>query len=398
GFIGDEDKYDLAVHMLRITFPYLLFISLTAFAGGILNTYGRFAVPAFTPVLLNVSLIICAIWLAPHMETPVTALAWGVFIAGAVQLLFQLPFLLRLRLFPKPKVDRNHEGVKRILQLMIPTLFAVSVSQSNLIVDMLMASFLETGSISWLYYSDRLMEFPLGVFGVALATVILPSLSAEHAGGASEKFSHLLDWALRWSILVSIPASLGLILLAGPMLTTIFQYGEFTPRFVEMASLSLVSYAIGLSGFILIKVLASGYFSRQDTKTPVKIGVVAMFSNIILNLLLIGPLAHAGLALATSLASFINAGLLYVFLRKKKVFEAEQGWGGFLFKVILACSVMSVLLFSLVPDVEVWLDWSINFRVLHLGLWIVLGAITYFSVLWISGLRLRDMALDSQQV
>jgi len=398
GFIEDEEKYNLAVSMLRITFPYLMFISLTALAGGILNTYGRFAVPAFTPVLLNISLIICAIWLAPLLEQPVMALAWGVFIAGVVQLLFQLPFLLRLRLLPRPMVNRNHEGVKRIMYLMIPTLFAVSVSQINLMVDLMIASFLQTGSISWLYYSDRLMEFPLGVFGIALATVILPDLSRQYAEGSLDKFSSMLDWALRWTILVSVPAGLGLILLAGPMLSTIFQYGEFTSRDVEMASKSVVCYAIGLSGFILIKVLASGYFSRQDTRTPVKIGVVAMFSNIILCLLLVIPLAHAGLALATSLASFINAGLLYLFLRRKKVYQVQKGWGIFLFRILLACITMSMLLFFLVPDVEEWLQWNAYSRALELCLWIALGGVTYCSVLWISGLRAHHMTLENQSI
>ena len=351
-FINHADQYDLAVNMLRITFPYLFFISLTAFAGGILNTYGRFAVPALTPVLLNIALICTAIWLAPLMAEPITALAWGVFIAGIAQLLFQLPFLLKLKRLPRPRFNRNHEGVKQILRLMLPTLFAISITQINLIIDMLMASFLQAGSISWLYYSDRLMEFPLGVFGVALATVILPNLSSQHATGAVEKFSHILDWALRWSVLVGIPAGLGLILLAGPMLSTIFQYGEFTSRHVEMASRSLITYAIGLLGFILMKVLASGYFSRQDTKTPVKIAVVAMFTNIVLNLILIGPLAHAGLALATSLAAFVQAGLLFFFLRKKGVYQPEQGWGRFLFQITFASLAMSLLLFALVPNVQ----------------------------------------------
>lgn len=393
GFIGVSEKFDLTVNMLRITFPYLFFISLTAFAGGILNTFGRFAIPAFTPVLLNISLIGCAIWLAPMMDKPVTALAWGVFIAGATQLLFQLPFLLQIKMMPRPMFNRHHEGVKRIIRLMIPTLFAVSVAQINLVIDMLMASFLQTGSISWLYYSDRLMEFPLGVFGVALATVILPNLSSQHAQSAGDKFSQILDWALRWSLLMGIPAGLGLILLAGPMLSTLFQYGEFSTRDVEMATRSLISYAVGLLGFILIKVLASGYFSRQDTKTPVKIGVVAMFTNIILNLILIVPLAHAGLALATSLATFVNAGLLFFYLRKKGIYKYESGWGRFLFQVTIASVAMCLLLFFLVPAVQQWFTLEAYYRVGMLMLWIVIGALTYFSVLWMTGLRLRHMTL-----
>ncbi len=395
GFLGNEDKFGLSVYMLRITFPYILFISLTAFAGGILNAYGRFAVPAFTPVLLNISLISCAIWLAPMLDQPVTALAWGVFIAGILQLLFQIPFLIGMKRLPRPRLKKDHPGVSKILKLMIPTLFAVSISQINLIIDMVMASFLISGSISWLYYSDRLMEFPLGVFGVALATVILPNLSEKHARGESHKFSHMLDWALKWVFLISIPAAIGLMLLAGPMLSTIFQHGEFTPYHVEMSARSLLAYAIGLPGFILIKVLASGYFSRQDTKTPVKIGVIAMVSNIIMNFIFIGPLAHAGLALATSLAAFINAGLLFYFLRKGQFYIAEDGWLVFILRIVFASSIMSALLLFMSPEISLWTEWDLYTRVMQLGLWIIAGGMSYFAALWLTGLRLQSMTLNA---
>ncbi|MDX1519124.1 MAG: murein biosynthesis integral membrane protein MurJ, partial [Gammaproteobacteria bacterium] len=261
GFTTVEGKFELAVDMLRITFPYLLFISLTAMAGGVLNTYQRFTVPAFTPVLLNFSLIACALWLAPQLERPVMALAWGVFIAGIVQLLFQLPFLLKLKLIPRPRLDWGHSGVRKIIRLMVPTLFAGSVAQINIMIDMMIASWLVSGSISWLYYSDRLMEFPLGVFGVAIATVILPNLSEKHAGKSPQQFSATLDWALRWVLVIGVPAALGLILLAKPMIATIFQYGEFTADDVVMAGRSLVAYAVGLIGLILVKVLSAGFFS-----------------------------------------------------------------------------------------------------------------------------------------
>ena len=393
GFLDDTHKFDLATGMLRITFPYLLFISLTALAGGILNTYGRFAVPAFTPVFLNISLIACAIWLAPHLEEPVVALAWGVFIAGVVQVLFQLPFLLRLRLLPRPVFRRGHAGVSRVIKLMIPALFAISVTQINLVIDMLIASFLQTGSISWLYYSDRLMEFPLGVFGVALATVILPNLSEQHAKGDVARFNHMLDWALRWTLLVGVPAALGLILLAGPMLVTIFNYGEFSDNDVAMATRSLICYAIGLTGFILIKVLANGYFSRQDTSTPVKIGVVAMFTNLVLNILLVFPLAHAGLALATSLSAFVNAGLLFYFLRRRKLFTADSGWAVFAARTGLACVVMAVFLLYFVPATPGWMMLGVVDRVWRLTFWVVSGGVVYIAVLWLAGLRPRHMLL-----
>ncbi|MFQ5661312.1 MAG: murein biosynthesis integral membrane protein MurJ [Gammaproteobacteria bacterium] len=391
GFIGDADKQALTTAMLRITFPYIFFISLTALAGGVLNTYRRFAVPAFTPVLLNLSLIACAIWLAPEFTQPVVALAWGVFIAGVVQLLFQFPFLLRLRLFPRPGLNRDREGVRRIFGLLVPTLFAISITQINLLVDTLIASFLVTGSISWLYFSDRLVEFPLGVFGIALATVILPSLSGEYAKGSQASYRKTLDWALRWVVLIALPAAFGLALLAPAMLATIFQYQAFTAHDVRMAGLSLEGYAVGLPAFILIKVLATGFFSRQDTRTPVKIGVIAMFSNIFLNLLLVVPLAHAGLALATSLAAYVNAGLLYIYLRKQQYYLAEPGWGRYLTKAGIAVAAMSLMLYTLLPGIDSWLAWDLFSRVGRLLLWIGAGASVYFSVVWLTGIRPREM-------
>ncbi len=391
GFLNNPDKHTLASDLLKITFPYILFISLTAFAGSILNTYKQFAVPAFTPVLLNLSMISCAIWLAPLMETPIEALAWGVFIAGVVQLLFQVPFLFRIRMFPRPGLNRDREGVKRILKLMLPVLFAVSIVQINLLIDTLIASFLVTGSISWLYFSDRLVEFPLGVFGIALATVILPNLSEKHAQGSKESFSNMLDWALRWVFMIALPAAVGLAALAAPLLTTLFQYDEFTSHDVVMASRSLMGYAVGLPAFILIKVLASGFFSRQDTKTPVKIGAVAMLANIVLNLLLVGPLAHAGLALATSISAFLQAFLLFRILKRDGIYQSRGGWGRFLVKVMIALITMGVLVVLGAGDITAWFDWDVFQRTLNLALWVSVGALVYFILLWISGLRLRHM-------
>jgi putative peptidoglycan lipid II flippase len=391
GFLDEPEKQRLAVGMLRITFPYILFISLTALAGGILNAYRHFGVPAFTPVLLNLSLIGCAVWLAPHFSAPITALAVGVFIAGVVQLLFQFPYLIRLRLFPVPRFHRDPAGVNRILKLMLPTLFAVSITQINLLVDTLIASFLQTGSISWLYYSNRMVEFPLGVFGVGLATVILPYLSADHANDSRESYSRTLTWALRWVWLVSAPAAAGLAILSAPVLTTLFQYRAFTAVDVDMASRSLVAYTVGLPGFILIKVLASAYFSRQDTRTPVKIGVIAMLSNIVLNLILVFPLKHAGLALATSLSAYINAGLLYYHLRRDGYYQAGEGWGRYLLIIAVAIAAMAAMLLFLVPDPAAWLDWNVYRRAAQLLLWVAGGALCYFIVLRLFGVRLGEM-------
>ena len=344
GFIGSAGKLDLAVDMLRLTFPYLLFISLTAFAGGILNAHGRFGIPAFTPVLLNVSLISSALWLAPQMDRPIMALAWGVLLAGILQLLFQFPFLRRIRLLPRFVFAPKDDGVRRIGRLMLPALFGVSVTQLNLLLDTLIASFLVSGSISWLYYSDRLMEFPLGILGVGLATVILPNLSKKHATESPEGFSHVVDWALRWGLLLGLPSAVGLFVLAGPMIATLFQSELFDATDVAMSRQSLMAYSLGLLSFILIKVLAPGYYSRQDTRTPVRIAVIAMVANMVMNIILVFPLAHAGLALATSLSATLNAFLLYRGLRREGVSQPEAGWPLLIRRGVLASAVMGGLL------------------------------------------------------
>jgi putative peptidoglycan lipid II flippase len=393
GFIGDPGKYGLTVDLLRITFPYLLFVSLTALAAGILNTFGRFGVPAVTPVFLNLSMIGAALWLAPRMAEPVTALAWGVFIAGVAQLLFQIPFLARVRVLPRPRWGWRHEGVQRVLRLMLPAIFGSSVAQINLLFDTLLASFLVTGSVSWLYYSDRLMEFPLGVFGIALATVLLPSLSRQHAEASREGFSNTLDWGLRWVMVIGVPAGVGLLVLAGPMLTTLFQYREFTTHDVEMARLSLMAYSVGLLPFILIKVLAPGFFSRQDTRTPVRIGVIAMLTNMVLNVILIFPLAHAGLALATSLAAFLNAALLYRALRREQVYVPGAGWSALLLRVGAASAVMGGLLWYGSGELSAWYAWGAAERSARLLLWIALGGVAYLAVVWLLGLRPRHLGV-----
>ena len=389
GFIGDGEKQQLASEMLRITFPYLLLISLAAFAGSILNTYGRFGPPAFAPVLLNISLIVAALWFAPTLEQPVVALAWGVLLAGVLQLLFQLPFLQRLRLLPRPALNTRDEGVRRVILLMVPALFAVSVTQINLLLDTVIASFLESGSISWLYYSDRLMEFPLGILGVALGTVILPYLSARHAEESSTRFSHALDWALRWVLFLGLPAALGLMLLAGPILATLFQSDHFTPRDVEMASLSLIAYGSGLLSFIAIKVLAPGYFSRQDTKTPVRIAVIAMSVNMLLNLLLVFPLAHAGLALATALSATLNAWLLYRGLRREGVYQPQPGWRLRILHGVLASAVMALVIYGLMGEWASWLVMGRSEKILLLLGIITAAAVSYGAVLFACGVRPR---------
>ncbi|MDZ7752768.1 MAG: murein biosynthesis integral membrane protein MurJ [Gammaproteobacteria bacterium] len=391
GFIHQEEKYDLAVELLRITFPYLLFISLTALAGGVLNTYGRFAVPAFTPVLLNLAIIAMAVWVAPHTAQPVYALAWGVFFGGIAQLLLQLPFLARLGLLTRPRLEPGHPGLRRIVTLMIPALFGVSVGQINLLLDTLLASFLVNGSVSWLYYADRLVEFPLGIFGISLGVVILPALSRAYSRGSRDVVSHNLDWALRWVVIIGFPSTLGLMLLAEPILITLFNYGAFTMVDVRMAGLALVAYAIGLVGFILVKVLAPGFFARQDTRTPVRIAIIAMVANMVMNLMLIFTLAHVGLALATALAAWINGGLLYGMLRRDGTYRPGAGWPLFGARVALGVAVMGLMLWLGVPGVDDWAAMDVFARAGHLGLWVTAALAVYGATLWASGLRFREL-------
>ncbi|HWP94157.1 MAG TPA: murein biosynthesis integral membrane protein MurJ [Gammaproteobacteria bacterium] len=398
GFQADADKYALTVDMLRVTFPYLMFISLTAFASGILNTYGRFAVPAFTPALLNIVMIATTVWIAPHFEERGMALAWGVFFGGVLQLAFQLPFLARLGLLPRPRWGWSSPPVRRVFRLMLPALFGSSVQQISLLLDTLIASFLITGSVSWLYYADRLMEFPLGVFGIALATVVLPSLSQRHAEQSPERFSQTLDWALRFTFLIGMPASVGLFVLAGPMAATLFQYGEFTARDTHMTAAALMPYAIGMFGFTLVKILAPGYYARQDTRTPVRIGLIALAVNVAFNLLVVVPwhlaglpYAHAGLALSTSLAAFVNAALLYRGLRRQDAFHPEAGWGIFLARVFLANAAMGALLWWGAGATGEWSASGAFERVLRLAGWIGAGAVVYAVALWLAGLRPRHL-------
>lgn len=394
GFGRDPDKLAMTADMLRLTFPYLLLISLTAFSGSVLNTWNRFAVPAFTPVLLNISLIGAALLLMPLMEEPAMALAWGVLIAGAAQLAFQVPFLLRLGLLPTPWPNFAHDGVKRILKLMAPALFGVSVSQINLLLDTVLASLLAAGSVSWLYYSDRLVELPLGVFGVAIGTIILPALSKRHAEQSTEHFSAMLDWAIRVVLLLGVPAALALAVLAEPFLITLFHYGAMTDNDIQMAAMSLRAYAFGLVAFMLIKVLAPGFFARQDTKTPVKVGIIAMVANMVFNLLLIWPLAHAGLALATALSAFLNAGLLGYLLYRQQVLVFQPGWRRYAVQLVGGCVLMSVALMLVSPDWQVWLEFGLWQRVSWVAGLVVLGGGLYFIWLTALGLRLRHFKMN----
>jgi putative peptidoglycan lipid II flippase len=400
GWLMDgRPEFELATQMLRITFPYIFLISLTALAGGILNTWERFLVPALTPILLNLSLIGCALLLSPRLDIPIKALAWGVLLAGVVQLLVQVPALSRLGMLPRPRWGWKHSGVRRILKLMVPTLLGSSAAQINILIDSVIATFLVSGSVSWLYYSDRLLEFPLGVFGIALATVILPNLSRKHAEKSSGAFSDTLDWALRLSLIITIPAAAGLAVMATPILITLFQYQAFQADDVTMSALSLFAYALGLPAFIAVKVLAPGYFARQDPATPVKIGLIAMAANFVMNLLFVGTMLnwgfaapHAGLALASSCAAFLNAGLLYRGLRKCGAYRPGPGWPRLLLTVAVSCLAMIGVLVLWTPDKEIWMALNAGNRALDLLLYIIFGAAVYALTGWIAGLRPQHFA------
>ncbi|QSX32784.1 murein biosynthesis integral membrane protein MurJ [Shewanella avicenniae] len=384
---ADGAKFELASLMLKITFPYLWFITFTALSGSILNTRGRFAVSAFTPVFLNVAIIAAAIFLSPQLERPEIGLAWGVFAGGVIQFLFQIPFLLREKALVRPQWGWHDAGVTKIRKLMLPALFGVSVSQINLLLDTFIASFLVTGSISWLYYSDRLLEFPLGLFGIAIATVILPALSKRFVSADSQEFSQTMDWGLRAVILLGLPAMAGLIVLAKPMLLVLFMRGEFGVDDVTNAAASLVAYGTGLLSFMLIKVLAPGYYARQDTKTPVKYGIIAMVSNMVFNIILAFPFGYVGLAIATSMSAALNATLLYRGLHLQRVYQLGAATLVFIAKVILAALLMVALLLYLTPEIQQWTAWTFSQRALQLLLLIAEGAALYLAVLLLIGIR-----------
>lgn len=392
GFAEHPEKFDLTVNALRVMFPYLFFISLVAMSGAILNTLNQFLIPAATPVLLNLCLIVALLVAVPYFDTVSQALAYGVLIAGVMQLLFQLPSLRHSGVLVRPTLN-NHSGANKVFGLMLPAMLGVSVAQINIMVNTILASYLVTGSVSWLYYSDRLMEFPVGVFGIALATVVLPSLSKEYQTGTTESFAAMMDWALRWVVMIAAPAALALSLLAVPLLTTMFQYNAFSETDVLQSALSLRAYAIGVLAFILIKVLAPGFYARQNTKTPVRIAMIAIACNIILSLLLIGSLKHMGLALAIALAAWINALLLAYTLWRENIYQPMPGWGIYVIKIIIALIVMGAVIATIQQADEIWLQYSLWQRIGHLVLIVAAGGISYFVGLYLLGLRPHQMLL-----
>ena len=387
GFTDEPDKFALTVTLLRIIFPYIIFISLVALAAGILNTYSRFSVPAFAPSLLNVAMIIAALWMAPYFDPPVLALSWGVALGGVLQLAWMLPHLMKLGMLPRPTLKFNDPGVRRILTLMAPATLGVSVAQISLLINTIFASFLATGSVSWLYYADRLMEFPAGMLGVALGTILLPSLAKHYADDSPDEYSRLLDWGLRLTLMLALPAAAALAVLAVPLITTLFHYGAFQAHDVWMTRNALMAYSLGLLGLILVKVLAPGFYARQNIRTPVKIAIITLIATQLMNLIFIGPFQHAGLALAIGLGACLNAGLLLYLLRRHGIYHAQPGWWSYIARVVLAVVLMAGVLGWLMGSADWWLAQGFATRILKLTLLVGVGVAVYFAALVLMGFR-----------
>ena len=390
GFYFDSAKQELAVNLLRIMFPYLGLISLVAFASGIQNSHQKFSIPAATPLIFNFSLILAASMIAPKMEIPVMALAWGVLLAGILQLLFQIAPLAAIKKIPIPKLDFSNKGQRKFLVLIAPAILAGGIAQINLLVDTIFASLLITGSPTWLYVSDRLIQFPLGIFAIAIGTVLLPSLSKSYSGKDQKEYSGLLDWGLRLTFIFAAPAAVALAVLSLPLIATLFHYGAFNTHDVLMTQQATIAYSFGLMGLIMIKVLAPGFYARQNIKTPVKIALFTLFSTQLMNMLFIGQFKHAGLALAIGLGACLNASLLYYHLRKGRYYKPHDGWAQFLIKLFIALVLMGLTLFYLKGDSLLWLEYSISKRLIYLIMLILAGSVVYFGSLWMMGLRLQS--------
>ncbi|MDF1828082.1 MAG: murein biosynthesis integral membrane protein MurJ [Legionellaceae bacterium] len=387
GFGEDAARTLLATDMLRITLPYLMLISLTAMAGAVLNTYGYFGVPAITPILLNISLILAALYVGPQLAIPIKALAWGVLIGGCVQLLVQIPFLMQHRFLMRPRIMFKDPGVLRVLKLMLPALFGVSIAQINLLIDTIFASFLQVGSVTWLFYTDRLVDFPLGVFGVAIATVILPHLSRKHVEADGEHFSKSIDWALRLLLLIGVPSAIGLVLFGMPLLASFFGHGAFKALDVLQTQKSLITLGLGVPAFMIVKVLASGFYAQQDIKTPVKVGAYCMLLNTILCAIFIWPLAHAGLTLASTLAGYANAATLLILLWKRRTYRPSAGWRKFFGQILIANAALVVYLLYSSGNIDLWMEQSMGARLFDLLTHVLVGFILYVVCLGLTGVR-----------
>ncbi len=393
GFIGDPTKLHLSASLLMITFPYLGFICLAALSSSVLNLHSKFALPAAMPILLNISLI-SASFIGKHFfNIPILAVAWGVLVAGIMQFLFLLPALYKIKCLVRPTINFKHKGVRKLLKQMIPACFGASVTQISLLMDVVFASFLTTGSISWLYYSERLMQFPLGVFGVALGTVVLPTLSKQFVSGNMQGFIESLNWGCRWVFLLAIPCTVGLFLLSTPILLTLFNHGQFSVTDVNQASLSLKAFSLGLLFFMLTKVLVSVYYSQKNIKTPVKYAVLCVSVNILLNIIWVRYFAHVGIALASSAAALLNVLLLWRGLVKSKILQNyfSLSWILFASRVFISSSIMGGSIYILTPHMDLWPQMGIFAQLLYLSGIIVVSGLVYLLSLKILGEPIKLM-------
>ena len=395
-FARDPAKATLTADLIRVVFPYILFISLTSLAGGVLNVHRRFAIPAFTPVLLNLAIIAAALWLAPHVDPPVMALAWGVFAGGIAQLALQIRPLAKLGMLPRPRFDWRDEGVRRVLNAMAPAILGVSAAQVSILINTQLAAWLGDGRIAWISYADRLMEFPSALLGVAVGTVLLPSLARHGGEGDETRYSELLDWGLRLALLLAVPAAIALWLLALPLVSTLYQYGRFSATDALATRAALVGYSVGLVGIIAVKILAPGFYARQDMKTPVRLAVVTVAVTMTLSFLLMEPLGHAGLTLATSLGALFNAVALLVLLRRRRFYVPVRGWLVFVAKIVVAAGVLAGVLAALGGPASAWMQAGLAERGVRLALLMAAGGAAYFGSLWLLGFRLRDFSRREQ--
>jgi len=395
GLKSNQAAFDAGVVMTRIMFPYIVFMSMVALSGGILNTWREFRIPALTPVLLNISFIAASLFVAPHLQQPIYALAFAVFVGGMLQLAIQIPALVKIGMLPRiafnPLVAFRNPGVRRVIRQMVPATFAVSVAQISLLINTNIASRLANGSVSWISYADRLMEFPTALLGVALGTILLPSLSKANSDGDAAEYSALLDWGLRLTFLFALPASVLLITLPVPFTTTLFHYGKFNVQDVSMTANALIAYGVGLIGLILVRILAPGFYAKQNIKTPVKIAIVVLIATQLMNLVFVPWIAHAGLALAIGLGACLNAGCLFWGLRKRGIYTPQQGWLLFFIK-------LSGALF-LLAGVSLWMAGHFNWtglqaqplaRVGALAAVMIGCGVAYFGALLAMGFRPGD--------
>lgn len=386
-------EFEAAVWMTRVMFPYILCMSLVAFASGVLNTWRRFAVPAFTPVLLNLSMIGASVFLSAHFAQPIYALAAGVMVGGIAQLSVQWWALSRLGLRPRligpVQPALKDPVVRRIMRQMLPATLGVSVAQISLLINTNIATWLTPGSVTWLSFADRLMEFPTALIGVALGTVLLPSLSKAHAlADGHHQYSHLLDWGLRLMLLLGLPAALCMVLMSDALVATLFHYGAFTAADVGQTRVAVMAYSVGLVGLLTIKILAPGFYAKQDIRTPVKIAIGVLILTQLLNVVLVPWLAHAGLALAIGLGACINALALYIGLRLKGIYQPTPGWLKFLAKQSLALAVMAIPLWYAATQLD-WLGLQATpwLRVLWLLGTLSIAGCAYLATLWLLGMR-----------